>query len=135
MINELEIHNFKSIKDLTLPCKRFNLFIGEPNTGKSNILEALGLVSFVGARTYDTHAKLEEFVRHKRSTDLFYNGNLEENILVRLDDSNLQCKFDSDHRFHMALLGPQGLWTDIDLRKRIRLSVSEQERIENVQYP
>ena len=49
MINELEIHNFKSIKDLTLPCKRFNIFIGEPNTGKSNILEALGLVSFVGA--------------------------------------------------------------------------------------
>ena len=52
MINELEIHNFKSIKDLTLPCKRFNVFIGEANTGKSNILEALGLLSFIGVRQY-----------------------------------------------------------------------------------
>ncbi len=37
MIETLEIHNFKSIKDLTLPCKRFNVFVGEPNTGKSKV--------------------------------------------------------------------------------------------------
>ena len=49
MIETLEITNFKSVKRLTLPCKRFNIFIGEPNTGKSNILEALGLLSFVGS--------------------------------------------------------------------------------------
>ncbi len=48
MIETLEISNFKSVKHLKLPCKRFNVFIGEPNTGKSNILEALGLLSFVG---------------------------------------------------------------------------------------
>ena len=50
MIETLEITNFKSVKHLKLPCKRFNVFIGEPNTGKSNILEALGLLSFVGTR-------------------------------------------------------------------------------------
>ena len=38
MIKNLTIQNFKSIKDLQLDCKRINLFIGEPNSGKSNLL-------------------------------------------------------------------------------------------------
>lgn len=46
MIKRLGIKNFKSLKDISLECKRVNIFIGEPNTGKSNILEALGLLSW-----------------------------------------------------------------------------------------
>ena len=46
MIKNLEIENFKSIKHLKLDCKPINVFIGEPNTGKSNILETLGVLSF-----------------------------------------------------------------------------------------
>ena len=43
MIKKLHIKNFKSIKELDLNCARVNVFIGEPNTGKSNILEAIGI--------------------------------------------------------------------------------------------
>jgi AAA15 family ATPase/GTPase len=40
-IKQVNIHNFKSIADLKLEdCKRINLFIGYPNVGKSNVLEA-----------------------------------------------------------------------------------------------
>ena len=85
MINELEIHNFKSIKDLTLPCKRFNLFIGEPNTGKSNILEALGLVSFIGVRQYDPEAQLDGFVRQERISNLFYEDEVANSLSIRID--------------------------------------------------
>ncbi len=46
----VEIKNFKSIKDLRLDCKRVNIFIGKPNVGKSNILEALGML---GAELFD----------------------------------------------------------------------------------
>ena len=42
MVKTLEVKNFKSIKHLKLNCKRINIFIGEPNTGKSNILETWG---------------------------------------------------------------------------------------------
>ncbi len=45
MIKTLEIKNFKSIKHLKLDCKRVNVFIGKPNTGKSNILESVGIFS------------------------------------------------------------------------------------------
>ena len=42
-IRELQINNFKSIKDIKLDCSRINLIVGKPNVGKSNILEALSL--------------------------------------------------------------------------------------------
>ena len=115
MINELEIHNFKSIKDLTLPCKRFNIFIGEPNTGKSNILEALGLVSFVGVRQYDPSARLAGFVRYEKLPSLFYDGLVDDGISIRFDDFNLECSYGSGHRFRGELTGPGGLWNDIEI--------------------
>ena len=74
MIETLEIRNFKSIKELRLPCKRFNLFIGEPGAGKSNLLEALGLLSFIEARQYDPDMALDGFVRHEGTANLFYAG-------------------------------------------------------------
>ena len=48
MISHLSIENFKSIRKLDLNCKKINIFIGEPDTGKSNILEALGVLSWCG---------------------------------------------------------------------------------------
>jgi AAA15 family ATPase/GTPase len=45
-IQNLYIENFKSIRSLELSnFKRINLFIGRPNVGKSNIIEALSLFS------------------------------------------------------------------------------------------
>jgi hypothetical protein len=44
MIRHVHIENFKSIKELDLDLKRVNVIIGEPNSGKSNILEAFGLL-------------------------------------------------------------------------------------------
>jgi len=114
MINELEIHNFKSIKDLTLPCKRFNLFIGEPNTGKSNILEALGLVSFVGARHYQDDAKLDGFVRHEYLSNLFYDDEIAEELSVRCDGVRVDLSFQDGMYF-----GTCAEYIDNDEKERI----------------
>ena len=48
MFDHLEIRNFKSVEHVELSCRRVNVLIGKPNTGKSNILESLGLISYVG---------------------------------------------------------------------------------------
>jgi hypothetical protein len=48
MIAQLTIERFKSLRQLTLSCKRVNVFIGPPDTGKSNILEALYFLSRLG---------------------------------------------------------------------------------------
>ncbi|MGB1243396.1 MAG: AAA family ATPase, partial [Chitinophagales bacterium] len=45
MLKRLHITNFKSIYDETIELGRFNVFIGENGSGKTNILEALGMAS------------------------------------------------------------------------------------------
>ena len=72
MITTFDIKGFKSVKAIHLDCKRINLFIGEPNTGKSNILEALGFLSFCGRG-----GNLHDYVRFDTVQHLFYDGIVE----------------------------------------------------------
>lgn len=44
-LKKIKIENFKSINEIDFDCKRVNIFLGEPNVGKSNILEALSFFS------------------------------------------------------------------------------------------
>jgi AAA15 family ATPase/GTPase len=61
MITKLSIANFKSIRQLDIDCKKVNLFIGEPNTGRSNILETLGAaLDRIQGRTYRFHNFLDK---------------------------------------------------------------------------
>ncbi len=83
MINWLKIENFKSIKNQKINCKRLNIFIGKPNVGKSNILEA---VATLGACNSWDEKFLSEFIRYKRFANLFYDNDRKKNILV---NSNL----------------------------------------------
>ncbi|MGD2085793.1 MAG: AAA family ATPase [Candidatus Aminicenantes bacterium] len=69
MIEKLAIKNFKSIKELDIDCRRINLFIGEPNTGKSNILETLGIMSWHGNSAQKV--KLNRFLRFEDIQNLF----------------------------------------------------------------
>ena len=85
MIDKLSIRNFKSIKELDLDCKRINLFIGEPNTGKSNILEALGLLSWCGY----INTGLIEYVRFQGLDNLFYDGLLDKPIQIKIQNSEI----------------------------------------------
>ena len=90
MIQNLEIKNFKSIKHLRLDCKRINIFIGEPNTGKSNILETLGLLSQTG---YSHYGELKDFVRFESMSNLFHDENLEDKIAINFDGNTFQIDF------------------------------------------
>lgn len=91
MISTLDIRRFKSIRELTLSCRRINVFIGEPNTGKSNILEALGMLSFVKYSQPGYSAK--DFIRFERTSNLFHDESLELPIEIRSDDGLLRLHF------------------------------------------
>lgn len=75
-LNNIKISNFKSIRDCTIDgCKRINLFIGKPNVGKSNIIEALSLFSISYLRE-NSSKKLSQLIRLENETELFYNGDI-----------------------------------------------------------
>lgn len=82
-ITEFRVENFKSVRELSLPAKRINLFLGKPNVGKSNLLEALGVFSlpyFFQPRNVmeeDGAAyRLDEIIRAETPYDLMYNKEL-----------------------------------------------------------
>ena len=82
MIEKLRIKNFKSIRDIELECAGVNLFIGEPNTGKSNILEALALLSWLGN---GSKKDLKSYVRMERPQNLFYDEMVDRNVGISFE--------------------------------------------------
>jgi len=87
MIKNLDVRNFKSLKHIELECKRINIFIGKPNTGKSNILESLGMLSHL------CYGELKNFVRFENMGNLFYDENLDDAIEIKFDDHVLGINF------------------------------------------
>lgn len=94
-INDIQISNFKSIRSCEITnCNRINLFIGRPNVGKSNIIEALSIFStpylreniFVGR-------KLSSLIRLENEAELFYNGNIEEGALVKTNITSCKVNY------------------------------------------
>ena len=64
----IKIQNFKSLRAVELAdCSRINLFIGKPNVGKSNILEALSLF---GMNTPDPTVRniFQKMIRYEQPT-------------------------------------------------------------------
>lgn len=83
-INSIRIQNFKSIRDLVLEdCRRVNVFIGYPNVGKSNILEAMSLLTFISNE--NRPIGLKGLVRYERKAQLFNLFNLEQPIKLELN--------------------------------------------------
>ena len=93
MFDHLRIRNFKSVEHVDINCRRVNVLIGEPNTGKSNILEALGLISYFGY--FDSPTDLQAFARCDEVSNLFYDGDLSRTVEIILGKEE---PFDDEHR-------------------------------------
>jgi AAA15 family ATPase/GTPase len=79
-IKNIEIKNFKSIRHAKIEdCRRVNVFIGYPNVGKSNLLEAMSLMSYWG-NEYKTSLKFN--CRFKDLIDLFNDGDRDKDAEV-----------------------------------------------------
>lgn len=80
-IKNVRIQNFKSLRDASLECERINIFVGKPNVGKSNLLEALSLFGISYERVQKT--ALRDFIRYEQTANLFYDQDyLNETIEV-----------------------------------------------------
>ena len=84
MITRLQIDHFKSIESLDIECNRINIFIGEPNTGKSNILEAMAFFTFYDQFVGGSFEKLSSYIRFKDLSNLFTDGLLDHDVSLKI---------------------------------------------------
>lgn len=93
-IKKIKIDNFKSLQSCEISnCKRINLFIGRPNVGKSNILEALSMFSMLYLRE-NKSKKLSNLIRLENESELFYNGNIDLGAVIETDIGICRMSFD-----------------------------------------
>ena len=88
-IDHIEIKNFKSIRHLEVGgFKRINLFIGRPNVGKSNILEALSLFSL--PYLYQSgNKKITDIVRLSALQEIFYEGEINSKLFIEINSNGV----------------------------------------------
>lgn len=106
LIKNIHIKNFKSVRDLSLDCERINIFIGKPNAGKSNILEA---ISLLGAGYSTPNAKFAgDFIRYKTIKQLFNNFDFTEPLTLRADDTHAELRVTSwgTSKFKFSISSP-----------------------------
>ncbi|MEO6687279.1 MAG: AAA family ATPase, partial [Dyadobacter sp.] len=86
-INHIEIKNFKSIQHLEIDgLRKINLFIGKPNVGKSNILEALSLFTIPYLKD-NPSKKITDLIRLESLSDIFCRWNIEQRSTIMVRDA------------------------------------------------
>jgi AAA15 family ATPase/GTPase len=102
-IEKIVISNFKSIKHLELSnFKRINLFIGRPNVGKSNIIEALSVFTIPQLKLSNVK-KLNQLMRLEHETELFFDGNFKESIVIQADTHTCKINYDKISGLNVSL--------------------------------
>ncbi|WP_262487414.1 AAA family ATPase [Chitinophaga filiformis] len=122
MANSLDhifVNNFKSIRNLELHgFKRINLFIGRPNVGKSNIIEALSLFSLPYLRE-NTSKRLNSLIRLEHETELFYNGNTVNSGLIRTNGGKVELRYHPKEGLNIVLALSGGKLFDFHVDEKL----------------
>ena len=84
-----------------MECSKLNILIGEPNTGKSNILESLGLISSI---PYDDVTK---FIRFENLVNLFNDLNIDNDIEIQFDKYLLGLRYSRDEFISYTTYAPR----------------------------
>lgn len=101
----LEIKNFKSVLDVKIIPSRVNVFFGRPNSGKSNILEALSLFNFIQPKI---QRQVEANVmRYNTLDNLFYDRNLSKDIRVDYKDNIAVLSYYPGANCFLQMVNPQ----------------------------
>lgn len=102
-IDTIEIKNFKSIHHQKIEgCKKINVFIGYPNVGKSNILEGIGLLTFIRQKR---PVGLNGLVRFEKLTQIFNFSNIQNPATINFNEKfSLNINYEDESGLRMNLI-------------------------------
>lgn len=115
MLNNIEIKNFKGIKDLKLEnFSKINFFVGKANTGKTSILEAL--YAFLLKNPNDIMLLLDVRRMHIDSDafqSFFYDYTLEKKPTIKSGDAELIIDCDRNSQYTNISTNKNNTITDL----------------------
>ena len=78
MIEQVEINNYKSIRELKLPLNRLNILIGSNGAGKSNFVSFFELTKAIYEQRFGSYTLskggIDNLLYHGRKGSTFING-------------------------------------------------------------
>lgn len=92
-LKRLYIHNYKSFYDTTIELGKFNIVVGENNSGKSNLIDVLEFISIVQLKGY------EQAILDKDGYEKIFNYNNSENEPIIIEIVVVETPFTVKRRF------------------------------------
>ena len=131
MITEVEVKNFRSLRDSKLSLGRLVVLIGPNGSGKSNLIDALKVMHALVAQEQDARG---EFAARGGYGEIVWGGDTEEKISIRInwhDESQPEASWQS----YAERFG-HGEFTDVVLEREELLTSGGQaiKRTEPTQY-
>ena len=125
-IEDIYLSNFKSIRECEISnCKRINLFIGRPNVGKSNIIEALSFLTIPYLKE-NSSKKLTQLIRFENETELFYEGNWQKMSILDTERGGWNLQYSPKEFLEIEIDFPEGEWVGkVDEKQIVRGLVSK----------
>lgn len=99
IVDKVTIKNFKSLRDVEIDgCRTYNLFLGYPNVGKSNILEAMSIFSLPYLKL--VRKDIKSLLRLQNNTsELFHNGNVSEPISIVAGENKVSIEYNGISKY------------------------------------
>lgn len=109
MIESVRIKNFKSVKDVTLNLGRVNVLIGANGTGKSNLIEAVAMLSAKVGDEIDLESMNKHGIRIARPdlmVNSFFGKSAQEKIGIELTASGAKMTYSIKRSDGMDIYAP-----------------------------
>ena len=126
MIDRIVIRNFKSIEDVDFELGRLNVLIGANGSGKSNILEAIGMVAAKSGNTVELDNMAQRGVRiamPELMVNSFYGKVASRSIKLKFENRDGYVNYTLRKRDEESIYTP---W-DVDFSSLIRKTMSLDE--------
>ena len=126
MIAKFKVERFKSIERADLDLGTINVLIGGNGSGKSNLLEAIGVIAAAASGKVDQESLVRRGCRPKGFSRPMFSD-LPETVTTWLEASN------GSHRYSVELLSPpQGTWAGWEFRREV-LTTNEQRLVDRTE--
>jgi putative ATP-dependent endonuclease of OLD family len=134
MLKKLEVRNFRSLRDVSIDFGKFNVFVGQNNSGKSNIMRALNLILGLSYPSEYSFGP-EDFFNYDNNQTIEITAFFDEEI-CNIDDTSgcgFRLTFSEEEGLKYVVIDKDGNPLSYRSGKEVRVNKEMREKV-NLMY-